>query len=139
MPYVELHSRSAFSFLEGASAPEDLVDACVRFGMPSMALIDTDNLSGAPRFYMAAKKAGVKASIGAEITAAEGGRYVLLAENRTGYQNLCRLISSMKLRSEKGKAQASEAEFREYAEKWQPHRTLAAWYLWRAADASKKS
>ncbi len=118
MPYVELHSRSAFSFLEGASAPEDLVDACVRFGMPSMALIDTDNLSGAPRFYMAAKKAGVKASIGAEITAAadEGGRYVLLAENRTGYQNLCRLISSMKLRSEKGKAQASEAEFREYAE-----------------------
>lgn len=113
--YVELHCRSAFSFLEGASDPEDLVDACVRFGMPAMALIDTDNLSGAPRFYMAAKKAGIQAHIGAEITAQEGGRYVLLVENRTGYQNLCRLISSMKLRSEKGKAQASEEEFREYA------------------------
>jgi error-prone DNA polymerase len=113
--YIELHARSAFSFLEGASAPEDLVDACVRFGMPAMALIDTDNLAGAPRFYMAAKKAGIQAHIGAEITAQEGGRYTLLAENRTGYQNLCRLISSMKLRSEKGKAAATEAEFREYA------------------------
>jgi len=115
--YVELHNRSAFSFLEGASAPEDLVDACVRLDMPAMALLDTDNLSGAPRFYMAARKAGIQAHIGAEITAAEtNSRYVLLAENRTGYQNLCQLITSMKLRcSEKGKAQASEAEFRQYA------------------------
>ena len=115
MPYIELHTRSAFSFLEGASDPEDLVDACVRHDMPAMALIDTDNLSGAPRFYMAAKKAGIQAHIGAEVSAHEGGRYVLLAENRTGYQNLCRLISSMKLRSEKGQAKATESEFRQYA------------------------
>jgi error-prone DNA polymerase len=117
LAYVELHSRSAFSFLEGASAPEDLIDAAVRFQMPAMALIDIDNLAGAPRFYMAAKKAGVQAHIGAEITAENTShRYVLLAENRTGYQNLCRLISSMKLRSPKGEAKASEAEFRQYAE-----------------------
>ena len=82
MGFVELHARSAFSFLEGAAPPEDLIDACVRLEMPAMALLDTDNLSGAPRFYMAARKAGIQAHLGAEITAAEGGRYVLLAENR---------------------------------------------------------
>src|SRR5947209_2688715 len=97
--YVELHARSAFSFLEGASVPEDLIAACAHFNMPAIALLDTDNLSGAPRFYMAAKKANIRAHAGAEITAAKGPRHVLLVENRTGYQNLCRLISSMKLRS----------------------------------------
>jgi error-prone DNA polymerase len=80
-----------------------------------MALLDTDNVSGAPRFYMAAKKVGIRPHMGAEITAAAGGRYALLVENRTGYQNLCRLITSMKLRSEKGTAAASETEFRKYA------------------------
>ncbi|HVO97947.1 MAG TPA: error-prone DNA polymerase [Bryobacteraceae bacterium] len=113
--YVELHARSAFSFLEGASLPEDLVHQCAQLDIPAMALVDTDNVSGAPRFYMAAKKLGIRPHIGAEITAAAGGRYTLLVENREGYQNLCRLISSMKLRSEKGKAAASEAEFRQYS------------------------
>ena len=113
--YIELHARSAFSFLEGASVPEDIIDACSRLHMSAIALLDTDNLSGAPRFYMAAKKAGIRAHTGAEITAAQGGRHVLLVENRTGYQNLCRLITSMKLRSPKGKAAASESEFHEYA------------------------
>ena len=113
--YVELHCRSAFSFLEGASLPEDLVEQCARLDIPAMALIDTDNVSGAPRFYMAAKKVGIRPHIGAEITAAAGGRYTLLVENREGYQNLCRLITSMKLRSEKGQAAASDQEFRLYS------------------------
>src|SRR5215469_17110734 len=113
--YAELHARSAFSFLEGASLPEDLVQQCSHLEIPAMALVDADNVSGAPRFYMAAKKAGIRPHIGAEITVAAGGRYTLLVENRAGYQNLCRLISSMKLRSEKGKAAATEAEFRQYA------------------------
>ena len=113
--YIELHARSAFSFLEGASVPEDLVDACAHLNMPAIALLDTDNLSGAPRLYMAARKAGIRAHTGAEITAQNGPRHVLLVENRTGYQNLCRLITSMKLRNPKGKAAASEAEFREHA------------------------
>jgi error-prone DNA polymerase len=113
--YAELHARSAFSFLEGASLPEDLIHQCAQLGIPAMALIDTDNVSGAPRFYMAAKKLGIRPHMGAEITAAAGGRYTLLVENRTGYQNLCRLISSMKLRSEKGAAAATETEFRQYA------------------------
>src|ERR1700733_6865693 len=113
--YVELHARSAFSFLEGASLPEDLVHQCAQLHIPAMALVDTDNVSGAARFYMAAKKLGIKPHMGAEITAAAGGRYTLLVENRTGYQNLCRLISSVKLRSEKGTAAATEAEVRQYA------------------------
>lgn len=114
--YIELHARSAFSFLEGASVPEDLIDACARLNLPAIALLDTDNLSGAPRFYMAAKKAGIRAHTGAEITTTENKRHVLLVENRTGYQNLCKLITSMKLRCPKGKAMATEAEFREYAD-----------------------
>ena len=113
--YAELHARSAFSFLEGASVPEELVSECVRMEIPAMALVDTDNISGAPRFYMAAKKAGIRPHIGAEVTAAAGGRYMLLVESRTGYQNLCRLITSMKLRCAKGKAAATEEEFRQYS------------------------
>jgi error-prone DNA polymerase len=113
--YVELHARSAFSFLEGASLPEDLIHQCGHLGIPAIALVDTDNVSGAPRFYMAAKKAGIRPHMGAEITASAGGRYTLLVENRTGYQNLCRLITSMKLRCEKGKAAATEDEFRRFA------------------------
>ena len=59
--YTELHTRSAFSFLEGASAPETLVEVCAGLGMSSMALLDRDGVYGSPRFHMAAKKAGVKA------------------------------------------------------------------------------
>ena len=112
--YAELHARSAFSFLEGASVPEDLIEECARLEIPAIALLDTDNLSGAPRFYMAAKKAGVRAHAGAEISLESGGRVALLAENRTGYQNLCRLITSMKLRAPKGEGAASEDELRSF-------------------------
>ena len=113
--YAELHARSAFSFLEGASVPEDLIQQAANLGLPAIALIDTDNVSGAPRFYMAAKKTGTKPILGAEVTSAGGGRYTLLVESRTGYKNLCRLITSMKLRCEKGKAAATEDEFRRFA------------------------
>jgi error-prone DNA polymerase len=113
--YAELHARSAFSFLEGASLPEDLIAECARLEISAIALTDIDNLSGAPRFYTAARKAGIRPHIGAEITAAVGGRYLLLVENRAGYQNLCRLITSMKLRCEKGRAAATDEEFRQYS------------------------
>src|ERR1019366_7486743 len=68
--YVELHSRSAFSFLEGASTPEELIAVCANLGMPAMALLDRDGVYGSPRFHLAAKKAGIKAHIGAEVTCA---------------------------------------------------------------------
>ncbi len=70
--YIELNARSAFSFLEGASLPEDLIAAAGNFGMPAMALIDRDGVYGAPRFHMAAKKAGIRAHIGAEISCVDG-------------------------------------------------------------------
>jgi error-prone DNA polymerase len=66
--YVELHSRSAFSFLEGASIPEDLILVGANLGMPAMALLDRDGVYGSPRFHLAATKAGIKAHIGAEVT-----------------------------------------------------------------------
>ena len=115
--YPELHARSAFSFpLEGDIHYLRIWSIqCKELEIPAMALVDTDNVSGAPRFYMAAKKLKIQPHMGAEITAAAGGRYTLLVENRTGYQNLCRLISSMKLRSAKGTAAATEAEFRQYS------------------------
>jgi len=113
--FVDFHTRSAFSFLEAASLPEDLVQRAADLGHSAMALTDRDNLSGAPRFYMAAKKIGAKAHIGAEITGEDGDLYPLLVENRTGYQNLCRLITSMKLRAPKGEAAASQEELHRFS------------------------
>src|SRR5215471_18542804 len=66
--YIELHSRSAFSFLEGSSAPEALVEVCRQQGMLAMALLDRDGAYGSPRFHLAAKKAKIKAHIGAEVS-----------------------------------------------------------------------
>jgi error-prone DNA polymerase len=113
--YVELHARSGFSFLEGASVPEELAGACAEFGMPAMAIVDRNGVYGAPRFHMAAKKAGVRAHIGSEIDCANGVAYPLLAETREGYQNLCRLITRMKLRAKKGEGAATLEELAEFA------------------------
>ncbi|MGD0134698.1 MAG: PHP domain-containing protein, partial [Bryobacteraceae bacterium] len=113
--YVELHARSAFSFLEGSSVPEELVARAKSLDFPALALLDRDNISGAARFHMAAKKAGIRAHIGAEITCTDGHSYPLLAENRTGYQNLCRLITRMKMRAKKGEGAATPEEFTEFS------------------------
>ena len=67
LPYAELRAASAFSFLDGASLPEDLIARAAELGLPAMALIDTNGVYGAPRFYSAAKKAGVRALVGAEL------------------------------------------------------------------------
>ena len=175
MSYIELHARSAFSFLEGSSLPEDLAGACPRLNMPAMALLDTDGVYGAPRFHLAAKKLEIKAHIGAEVTcnplnlvilsgdgakrsaapsesknpynqqAVEGigiprsarndkvsrndriilndkvnrnhnpFRLPLLVSSRAGYQNLCRLITKMKLRAKKGGGAVQKEELEEHA------------------------
>jgi len=140
--YIELHARSAFSFLEGASLPETLIATGANFHMPAMALLDRDGVYGSPRFHMAAKKTGLKAHIGAEVTCEPSGhgstristdsvkhrktsvsnpsmlggiRLPLLVVTRCGYQNLCRLITRMKLRAVKGEGSVSEEELREHA------------------------
>jgi len=113
--YIELHASSAFSFLEGASLPEELIAACAEYSMPAIALLDRDGVYGAPRFHLAAKKAGIQTHIGAEVTSTTGVRYPLLAETREGYQNLCQLLTRMKLRAPKGKGAVREDELAEYS------------------------
>jgi error-prone DNA polymerase len=166
--YIELHARSAFSFLEGSSLPEDLAGICSRLNQPAMALLDTDGIYGAPRFHLTAKKIGIKAHIGAEVTCecnsvilSENGaarsagpsesknpytrqaeqtteipRFArndkvvwnnkasgdnklfhlpILVSSRVGYQNLCRLITKMKLRGKKGEGAVREEELEEHS------------------------
>ena len=111
--YIELHSRSAFSFLEGASLPENLIATCAQMNMPAMALLDRNGVYGSPRFYMAAKKAGIKAHMGAEVTCEQFSRLPLLVQSRAGYQNLCRLITQMKLRTPKKTSTAANTQTKE--------------------------
>jgi error-prone DNA polymerase len=124
--YVELHAASAFSFLQGASLPEALVDRAADLGYSTLALLDRDGVYGAPRFHKAALRAGIRPLIGAELTIAttlnaqrsslnasklkpsdlrvETSSFLLpvLCESQDGYRNLCRLITRMKLRAPKG-------------------------------------
>src|SRR5262245_13226035 len=99
---AELHASSAFSFLRGSSLPEELVRRAAELGIGAVALADRDGLSGAPRFFKAARKAGLRPMVGAELTLAGGGALAVLVESRTGYQNLCRLITDMKAGVAKG-------------------------------------
>jgi error-prone DNA polymerase len=99
--YVELHARSAFTLLEGASLPEVLVQVCAERNMSAMGLLDRDGVYGAPRFHMAAKQFKIKAHVGAEVSISKHGNLPVLVESRTGYQNLCRLITNAKLRTKK--------------------------------------
>jgi error-prone DNA polymerase len=115
MTYIELHARSAFSFLEGATVPEELAGAGAHLQMPAMALLDRNGVYGSPRFHMAAQKAGIRAHIGSEITCTNGRTYPLLVENRAGYQNLCRLVTRMKLRAPKGEGAAPLDEIAEFS------------------------
>jgi error-prone DNA polymerase len=95
--YVELHAASAFSFLRGAALPEQLAEAAAQLGLPALALVDRDGIPGAPRFYARANECGVRPLVGAEITLADGSVLPLLVQDRTGYRNLCRLITRAKL------------------------------------------
>ncbi len=95
--YFELHARSAFSFLRGASRPEDLVTAAAAAELPALALLDRDGLCGAPRLFGAARDQGLRARVGAEITLSDGSVVPLLVTSQTGYQNLCQLITEAKL------------------------------------------
>ena len=122
MSYIELHTASAFSFLQGASLPEALVDRAAELGYPALALLDRDGVYGAPRFHKAARAAGIRPIIGAELTierqaGRQDGRRESMARqapassascpslvriSAEGYRNLCRLITRMKLRAPKG-------------------------------------
>jgi error-prone DNA polymerase len=133
--YVELHAASAFSFLAGASQPEELIVRAGELGMPSMALADRNGVYGVARFHTAGKRCGVKANIGAEIAVssygealrpapwlpnqvpAEPPRVTLLCASRAGYQNLCQLITRFKMReASKAEGAATLADLEEFSD-----------------------
>jgi error-prone DNA polymerase len=173
LPYAELRSASAFSFLDGASLPEDLVARAAELDLPAVALVDKNGVPGAPRFWKAAKAAGIQPLVGSEIAltlfqavgvgarplvpeaewrrgpghdtgdvrgsqllrdgeparsrrregarAGVGGlprgqRLTLLAENRTGYKNLCKLVTAAAAGKPKGEASATWDEIAAHAE-----------------------
>ncbi len=93
MPYVELHCHSAFSFLDGASQPEELAARAAELGYEALALTDHDGLYGSLEFAHAAKFFGVRPITGAEVTIGGGAHVTLLVESRRGYANLCRLLT----------------------------------------------
>src|ERR671936_1691869 len=92
--YVELHAHSAYSFLDGASLPEELAVQAAELGYEALALTDHDGVYGSLEFAYAAKHFGVRPITGAEVTLAEGSHVTLLVENSRGYANLCRLLTA---------------------------------------------
>ena len=93
MSYVELHAHSAYSFLDGASLPEELATRAADLGYEALALTDHDGVSGSLEFAYAAKQVGVRPITGAEVTLAGGSHVTLLCEDRQGYANLCRILT----------------------------------------------
>src|SRR5260370_8891933 len=90
--FIELHAQSAFSFLEAAEQPETLAEAAARLEMPALALVDRDGVYGAPRFYRAMTKLGLRAIVGSELTLRDGSRRPLLVQDREGHHNPSRPI-----------------------------------------------
>jgi error-prone DNA polymerase len=105
--YCELHAHTAFSFLEGASAPEDLAERAARLGLSAVAVTDRGGVYGVPRFHKAAREAGVEAIVGAEAVLPDGSRLPLLVQDARGYSNLCRMLTSGALGRPKGEARVS--------------------------------
>lgn len=122
--YVELRCRSAFSFFEGASTPEDLIRRAKELSHSTLCLIDRNGLYGAPRFFRAAKSAGIRGLVGASLEVRDGNpragnwhpQYLdLLVTSNNGYQNLSRLITRAQHRAPKGEAYATLSDLEEYA------------------------
>ena len=101
MGYVELHCHSNYSFQEGASFIHELLPHAIEVGYPALALTDHDNLCGAMEFSRTARSLGIQPIIGAEVTLKAGHHLTLLAENHQGYSNLCRLLSSARLTTDR--------------------------------------
>ncbi|HJS48956.1 MAG TPA: PHP domain-containing protein, partial [Gaiellaceae bacterium] len=92
--YVELHCHSAYSFLDGASQPEELAARAAELGYEALALTDHDGVYGSLEFAHAAKALGVRPITGAEVTLDGGAHVTLLVESRRGYASLCRLLTA---------------------------------------------
>ena len=102
--------------LRGGSFPEQLAEVAAELEMPAIALLDRNGVYGAQRFSVAAREHGVRPIIGAELSMEDGSILPVLVENRTGYKNLCELLTQAHLRSEKGKCAVQWDELPEFAD-----------------------
>ena len=113
--YVELRARSAFSFLRGASLPEELARRAAELGYGAVALGDVGGLYGAPRFHQAAQELGLTPIVAGDLEVVGHGRVRLLVESEAGYRNLCRLFTLAHVGQPKGSHAATLAQLGEYA------------------------
>ena len=116
IPYAELHCRTNYSFLEGASHADELAARAGELGLKAIAVTDRNSLAGIVRAHVAAKEAGLKLLIGAEIVPDDGPAVVLLATNRASYGRLSRLITAGRRRAPKGECRLRVADILEHAE-----------------------
>ncbi len=114
--YVELHCKTNFSFLEGASHPDELVNQAAQLGYEGLAVTDRNSVAGVVRAHVAARQVGLKLLIGAEITLADAGPVLLWAMNREGYGRLCRLLTRGRRRAPKGECHLAFADVAEHAD-----------------------
>ena len=109
--YAELHALSNFTFLRGASHPEELVETAVALGYEALALTDECSMSGIVRAYMAAKALNLKLIVGSELRLRSGRKLVALAQNRQGYAALCELLTRARRAAPKGTYELTRAAF----------------------------
>jgi error-prone DNA polymerase len=102
--YVPLWCKSNFSFLEGASHPDELIEEAHRCGLTALALTDRDGVYGIVRAHVKARELGMRLIVGSQVTVNDESIIILLAQDRYGYANLCRLLTAGRLRSEKGES-----------------------------------
>jgi error-prone DNA polymerase len=120
--YVPLWCKTNFSFLEGASHPQALIEKAHSFGLPAIAVTDRDGLYGIVRAHLKARALGIQLLIGTQVTLNDASSIILIATNMTGYQNLCQLLSRGRLRSPKG---CSAVSWREVC--WHAKGLMALW------------
>jgi len=108
--YAPLWCKSNYSFLEGASHPEELVEACRYLGVPSLALTDRNGVYGIVRAHVRARELDVHLVVGSQVSLRDGSEILLLVQDRDGYAHLCRLLTAGHLRGAKGNCRVSWEE-----------------------------
>ncbi len=113
--FCELHTRSAFSFLSSGSQPQRLAQRAAELGISRIALLDRDTVAGVVRFHFEAKEHGITPIVGAEITMDDGSVLPLVPLTRSGYEDLSKLITTIKLRNKKGEHFATREDIEQYS------------------------
>ena len=114
MSYAELYAISNFTFLTGASHPEELVIRARELGLSAIAVTDRNSFAGIVRGHAAAKEIGVRYIVGVRLVLSDGGEILAYPENREAYGRLCRLLTTGKRRSEKGSCELHLSDVLEY-------------------------